>query len=148
MLNNKMIAAALVMAFGFAPCLPIWTGIFSLSHARAEESIATRIQAKISQVGAIATKLHESGADVSSIQQAMQHVDALLRSGESEDAEKALDSLLTKLNGSAIGGEPKGATEGISKMTRRRLVHDLSSAFLVFIDKIQSDMEAGLSNAQ
>jgi hypothetical protein len=63
--------------------------------ALAQNDTASRIQTKISQVGANAIKLRESGADVSSIQAAMQQVDKLLRSGKVSDAEQILDSILT-----------------------------------------------------
>jgi hypothetical protein len=73
------------------------------SSSLSQEDAASRIQAKIAQVGAGATKLRESGGDVRPILQAMRQVDTLLRSGEVEDAEKILDALLTKLGVQATG---------------------------------------------
>lgn len=62
--------------------------------AHSDEITANRIQSKISQVGTRAIELRESGSDVSPIQNAMQQVDGLLKSGEIAAAEKILDSLL------------------------------------------------------
>ena len=61
---------------------------------------ASRIQSKISRVGARATRINESGGDVSWIQREMQQIDRLLKSGNHVEAERVLDALLKKL------GEP------------------------------------------
>ncbi len=100
---NKMKPATLANALGTALCLLILIAPWGCSNALAEEAAASRIHAKIDQVGAGATKLRESGADVSPFQQGMQQVDQLLRSGKPEEAEKILDTLLTKLGAPATG---------------------------------------------
>ncbi len=61
---------------------------------------ATRIQAKISRIGARATKINDSRGDVSWIQSEMQQVDRLLKAGDHVAAERILDGMLNKL------GEP------------------------------------------
>ena len=137
--HKKMITAVLAIALGIASYSPSLIVLFGPSHALAEEDTASRIQVKISQVGASATKLHESGADVSSIQKAMQQVNELLQSGKHQDAEKILDSLLTELGGPETRPAP-AAIANIPEATRRRLVHDLGSSFLVFIGKIQEEL--------
>jgi DNA repair exonuclease SbcCD ATPase subunit len=70
----------------------------------------------------------------------MREVNALPRSGKPEDAEKILESLLTKPDRAAICVEPASAAMSITMVTCRKLVHDLSSAFLVFIDKVQAEL--------
>jgi hypothetical protein len=100
---NKMRTAALANAFGIALSWLILIAPCGWSNSLSAEDTATRIQAKISQVGAGAIKLRESGGDVWPIQKAMQQVDKLLKSGEIDDAEKILDTLLTKLGLPAAG---------------------------------------------
>jgi len=100
---NKMRTAALSNALGIALSWLILIAAWSCSNSLYAEDTASRIQAKISQVGAGAIKLRESGGDVSPFQEAMQEVDKLLHSGKIGDAEKILDSLLTKLAAPAAG---------------------------------------------
>jgi hypothetical protein len=69
----------------------------SPSGANAENEMASRIQAKITQIGARATELRESGADVSSIQTTM------LQNGRPAEAETILDSVLANLGSPAAG---------------------------------------------
>jgi hypothetical protein len=93
----KMRTAVLPTASALALSLMMLIAPWGSSSSLSQEDAASRIQAKIAQVGAGATKLRESGGDVRPILQEMRQVDTLLRSGEVEDAEKILDSLLTKL---------------------------------------------------
>jgi hypothetical protein len=109
---NKMRIAALANAFGIALSWLTLIAPWGCANALSAEDTASRIQAKISQVGAGAIKLRESGGDVSSIQQAMQQVDKLLKSGKIEDAEKILDTLLTKLGLPAVGSARAAAPAG------------------------------------
>jgi hypothetical protein len=67
------------------------------ANSLTEGDIGGRIQAKAARVVAIATKLGDSGADISSIRQTMEQVNKLLQSGKPHDAEKVLDALLIKL---------------------------------------------------
>ncbi|HEY8033811.1 MAG TPA: hypothetical protein VIF02_15930 [Methylocella sp.] len=107
---NKTRTAILANALGIALSwlilvAPPWgcSNALSAENSAPSEATASRIQAKISQVGAAATKLHESGGDVSPVQDGMQQVDKLLKNGNFEDAEKILDTLLTKLGLPAAG---------------------------------------------
>jgi hypothetical protein len=100
---NTMKTATLANALGIVLSSLVLIAPWGCSDALAEEDTASRIQAKIDQVGAGATKLRESGADVSPFQEGMQQVDQLLRSGKAEDAEKILDTLLAKLGAPATG---------------------------------------------
>jgi hypothetical protein len=109
---NKMRIAALANVFGIALSWLTLIAPWGCANALSAEDTASRIQAKISQVGAGAIKLRESGGDVSSIQQAMQQVDKLLKSGKIEDAEKILDTLLTKLGLPAVGSTRAAAPAG------------------------------------
>jgi hypothetical protein len=109
---NKMRIAALANAFGIALSWLTLIAPWGCANALSAEDTASRIQAKISQVGAGAIKLRESGGDVSSIQQAMQQVDKLLKSGKIEDAEKILDTLLTKLGLPTVGSARAAAPAG------------------------------------
>jgi hypothetical protein len=106
---NKMRTAALSNALGIALSWLILIAAWSCSNSLYAEDTASRIQAKISQVGAGAIKLRESGGDVSPFQVAMQEVDKLLHSGKIGDAEKILDSFLTKLGAPAAGSAPAAA---------------------------------------
>lgn len=90
-------------ALGFALSFLILIAPWGCSSSLSEEDTASRIQAKISQVGAGATKLRESGGDVSPIQNTMQQVSKLLQSGDPTAAEKILDGLLVTLGVSATG---------------------------------------------
>ena len=83
---------------------------WACSNAQSLDDTASRIQAKIAQVGAGATKLHESGGDVSSIQESMQQVDKLLNSGNIAGAEEILDKLLAKLGTPATGAAQASAS--------------------------------------
>jgi hypothetical protein len=109
---NKMRIAALANVFGIALSWLTLIAPWGCANALSAEDTASRIQAKISQVGAGAIKLRESGGDVSSIQQAMQQVDKLLKSGKIADAEKILDTLLTKLGLPAVGSTRAAAPAG------------------------------------
>lgn len=80
------------------------------TNAESQAVTASRIQAKIGQVGARAVKLREAGGDVSTLQRAMQQVDKLLRSGDIEGAEKILDTLITDLGGPSTDLAPVAAT--------------------------------------
>jgi hypothetical protein len=100
---NTMKTATLANALGIVLSSLILIAPWGCPYARAEEDTASRILAKIDQVGAGATKLRESGADVSPFQEGMQQVDQLLRSGKPEEAEKILDTLLAKLGVPATG---------------------------------------------
>jgi hypothetical protein len=92
-------ASALVLAVSALVLAAPWIG----SSARSDDGTAGRLQAKIGEVGAGATKLRESGGDVSKIQAAMQEVDTLLRSGNVAAAEQILDGLLVTLGVPATG---------------------------------------------
>jgi hypothetical protein len=100
---NTMKTATLANALGIVLSSLILIAPWGCSDARAEEDTASRIHAKIDQVGAGAIKLRESGADVSPFQEGMRQVDQLLRSGKPEEAEKILDTLLAKLGAPATG---------------------------------------------
>lgn len=93
---NRMRTATLANALGIALSTLILIAPWSCSNSLSDSltDTASRIQAKIAQVGASATKLRESGADISPIQEAMQQVDKLLQSGKIKEAEKILDSLI------------------------------------------------------
>jgi hypothetical protein len=103
---NKMGTPTLANALGVALYLLILMAPWRCSNALAEEDTASRIQAKIAVIGAAATKLHGSGGDVSSIQESMERVNELLQSGNIADAEKILDTLLTRLGAPATGSAP------------------------------------------
>ncbi|MGH6841810.1 MAG: hypothetical protein ACREDV_06915, partial [Methylocella sp.] len=106
---DTMKAAALANALGIVLFSLIVMAPWGYADALAEEDIATRIHAKIDQVGAGATNLRESGADVSPFQEGMQQVDQLIRSGKPEEAEKILDTLLAKLGVPPAGSAPIAA---------------------------------------
>jgi hypothetical protein len=58
---------------------------------------ASRIQSKITRITARATKIHESGGDISQIAKMMDQVDRLLKAGDYVEAERILDALLQSL---------------------------------------------------
>lgn len=99
-------------ALGIALSLLILIAPWGCSIGLSEEDTASRIQAKISEVGAGATKLREAGVDVSPIQEAMHQVDKLLRSGNPGEAEKILDTLLMKLGGTGPASAAVAAVDG------------------------------------
>jgi hypothetical protein len=105
---NKMRTATLANVLGIALSTLILIAPWSCSNSLSESltDTASRIQAKIGQVGADAIKLRESGADVSPIQEAMQQVDKLLQSGKIEEAEKILDSVIANPGAPAISSAP------------------------------------------
>jgi hypothetical protein len=105
---NKMRTATLANALGIALSSLILIAPWSCSNSLSESltDTASRIQAKIAQVGADAIKLRESGADVTPIREAMQQVDKLLQSGKIEEAEKILDSVLANPAAPAISSAP------------------------------------------
>ena len=88
-------------ALGFAMSALIL--LCSSASAYSDEITANRIQSKIGQIGTRAVKLRESGSDPAPIQNAMQEVDRLLKSGKIADAEKILDSLLRDPLAPAMG---------------------------------------------
>jgi hypothetical protein len=98
---SKIRTATLANTLGIALSSLIMMAPLGCSSALAEEDTASRIQAKIGQVGASAVKLRESGADVWPIQEAMQRVDKLLKGGNPGEAEEILDALLTKFGAPA-----------------------------------------------
>src|SRR6202023_3172825 len=105
---SKMRTATLANALGIALSTLILIAPWSCSNSLSDSltDTASRIQAKIAQVGASATKLRESGADISPIQEAMQQVDKLLQSGKIKEAEKILDSLIANPGAPAISPAP------------------------------------------
>jgi hypothetical protein len=86
----------------------------------AQDCLATRIQAKIAQVGAGATKLHASGADVSPIQESMQEVDRLLKGGKPGDAEKILDAILANIPASVTDWKPGNVKKALDTLLANR----------------------------
>lgn len=90
-------------------------GAFQATPVSAQQSppssdTASRIQGKIGRVGARATKLRESGGDVAPIQEAMQQVDRLLKSGDYVAAERILDDLLKKFGETVAPAAPPATT--------------------------------------
>lgn len=90
-------------------CSLILIAPWGCSHSQSGDDTATRIQGKIGQIGASATKLRESGGDVSPTQDAMRQVNELLQSGKHADAEKILDKLLKDLGATVAGAARTGA---------------------------------------
>ena len=93
---------------------------------------ASRIQAKISRIGARATKINESGGDVSWIQKEMQQVDRLLKAGDHVAGERVLDGILRKLgesveSGSAQQTSPTASDPGSRIQSKIRVIGDMAT---------------------
>ena len=101
--NMRNATSASALAIALLPLVLIGTWG---SNALAEEDTASRIHTKIVQVDENAIKLRESGGNVAPIQEAMQQVDQLLKSGQTADAEKILDTLLAKPGAPGTGPAP------------------------------------------
>jgi hypothetical protein len=91
------------------------------ASSQSENPTATRIQGKIARVGAHATRINQSGGDVSKIQQAMQQVDQRLKAGDHVEAERILDGLLKDLGEPVAGlASAPAASRDVAQCDPRR----------------------------
>ena len=127
----------LVVVCGSA-CSGEQTATAGLVRASAQQSSAStadpasRIQAKISRVGARATEINESGGDVSWIQKEMQQVDRLLKAGDHVAGERVLDGILQKLGESVDSASaqqtlPTASDPGSRIQSKIRVIGDMAT---------------------